>query len=163
MSNVALYDPAGVVTNMVTEYLLSVNTPDYDNVPDKLVNPDVSGLSDVDRQYWKVDGSTVVEMSSGEKTSMDNYLKAKTIREKKYMVAVYDTNSILQTETWYDTTDGEGGYSGLAEGSTYVYSSTDLVSKTVVTYYYDGTTASTVIHTYFKNDLGQIIEKIQEV
>ena len=75
MSNVVKYDPSGIVTNMVTEYLPSVNTPDYSALPNVLINPSLSGVSGVDLKYWKVDTGSVVEMSSGEKTIIDDSLK----------------------------------------------------------------------------------------
>ena len=48
----------------------SINTPDYP-VADWLINPDVSAVSTVARKYWKVSGSSVVEMSQAEKDVVD--------------------------------------------------------------------------------------------
>ena len=68
MANIVIYDPADPsVTNRVTSYLTSVNTPNYNGVTDKLVNPDLSGLGGVPWMNWKVSGATVVEMSTAEK------------------------------------------------------------------------------------------------
>ena len=54
----------------VYEYRKSVNTPDYPTA-DWLIDPDVSALSAIPRRHWKVSGSSVVEMSSAEKTVVD--------------------------------------------------------------------------------------------
>lgn len=74
MANIALYNPSAVVVNQVTTYLLSVNTPDYDSEPNKVVNPDLSALTGIPMKWWKVDTGVVVEMSSGEKDTIDNSL-----------------------------------------------------------------------------------------
>lgn len=58
---------AAVLHRTTLEYLASVNTPDYDPA-DWLVNP---VLPDCPRQYWKVDGDSVVEMDAGEKAVVD--------------------------------------------------------------------------------------------
>lgn len=72
MSNIILYDPEDVVVaNRVTHYLQSVNTPDYDDVIYKLVNPDMSLVSGVSQKYWKVVSEEVVEMSQAEKDAVD--------------------------------------------------------------------------------------------
>lgn len=73
MSNIVIYDPSDqTVANRVTQYFKSVNTPDYDGESNKLVNPDLSGVSGVNRIYWKVSGSDVVEMTAEEKTAIDS-------------------------------------------------------------------------------------------
>ena len=72
MSNIVLYDPDNVtVARCVTQYLKSVNTPDYDGVTDKLVNPDLSALSAVAQKYWKESTGSVVEMTQAEKDAID--------------------------------------------------------------------------------------------
>lgn len=71
MSNVAIFK-----AGKTPEYLVSVNTPDYDKDPDVLVNPDVSALKDVPLKYWKRQGSVVTEMTQPEKLAVDNAEKA---------------------------------------------------------------------------------------
>jgi hypothetical protein len=72
MSRIVIYSPAGpIVSNRVTAYLLSANTPDFDGEPNKLVNPDLTSVADVLQKYWKVDTGTVVEMTAEEKIAID--------------------------------------------------------------------------------------------
>lgn len=52
-------------------YLLSVNTPDYDQDPNCLVNPDISNVVSVPVQYWKRSGNDIVEMTPEEKLAVD--------------------------------------------------------------------------------------------
>ncbi len=73
MANIIVYDPDNaIVENIVAEYAPSANTNDYLDEPNKLVNPDLSGVDSVERKYWKVDNSLVVEMNSSEKELVDN-------------------------------------------------------------------------------------------
>lgn len=75
MANILIYDPSDPdVPNRVTEYIESAHTPDYNGVTDKLVNPDVSGLTAVAVRHWKVNGATVEEMTPSEKITIDGTL-----------------------------------------------------------------------------------------
>ena len=73
MANIVVYNPSDPdVPNRVTKYHKSANTPDYNGEPNKLVNPDLAGVSGVNQLYWKYDGvSAIVEMSQGEKDTLD--------------------------------------------------------------------------------------------
>jgi len=73
MAAIVVYDPLdAAVPNRVTLYLKSAHTPDFDAEPNKLVNPDLSGVAAVPRRYWKYDGvSEIVEMTVGEKEIVD--------------------------------------------------------------------------------------------
>lgn len=72
MSNIALYNPSDTtVANRVTNYLRSVNTPDYTSNPNALINPDLTNVSGVDQKFWKVvSDSTVVEMDGTDKSAL---------------------------------------------------------------------------------------------
>jgi len=158
MSNVVIY--ASELPNRVTDYLRSVNTPDYSSNPNALINPDLSSVIGVDQKYWKVVDSDVVEMTADEKTALDNLLKAKTFRQKNYKISSYDTTNSLTKDTWYDTDNGDGTYSGKAEETTYTYQSgIALLYKIVDTYFYDETVASSIKYEYYINSQNQIIEK----
>ena len=68
MADIIIYDPADSdVAGRVTQYVTSVNTPDYDGETNKLVNPDLSSLSAVPQKYWKESSGSVVEMTQAEK------------------------------------------------------------------------------------------------
>ena len=72
MSVIVIYDPADVtVAGKVTAHHKSANTPAFDGVTDKLVNPDLSALSAVAQKYWKHSTGSIVEMSAQEKTDID--------------------------------------------------------------------------------------------
>ena len=68
MADIIVYDPTDPdVAGRVTQYVTSVNTPDYDGETNKLVNPDLSSLSAVPQKYWKESAGSVVEMSQADK------------------------------------------------------------------------------------------------
>ena len=59
----------------IFHYVESVNSPDYPTV-DWEIDPDVSGVTGVSRNYWKYDGTNVVvEMTQPEKDAVDAALK----------------------------------------------------------------------------------------
>jgi hypothetical protein len=62
--------------------LFSVNTPDY-STNDWVINPDLSAVQGVEKKYWKVTGNSVVEMNTGEKSTVDSneLTAAKTARK----------------------------------------------------------------------------------
>ncbi len=68
MASIVVYDPADPdVAGRVTQYVASANTPDYDSEPNKLVNPDLSGVTGVPVAYWKHSAGSIVEMTQPEK------------------------------------------------------------------------------------------------
>jgi hypothetical protein len=68
MSNVLIFDP---VNGNAIQYLLSVNTPDYEGKPGNLINPDMIGIESVPIKYIKVVDSLPVEMTAEEKAFVD--------------------------------------------------------------------------------------------
>jgi len=163
MSAIVIYDPLDpVVSGRVINYLPSANTPDYESNPNALINPDLSGVAEIDQKYWKVADSTVVPMTDLEKGAVDEFLLAKTNREKKYQVVTYNSVGRPVIEAWYDSTN-QGDYSGVAEITNYVYGTTNLISKTVTTYFHDGIVQVAYKHSYYINSDGQTIEKIEEI
>jgi hypothetical protein len=73
MSRIVIFDPASsIVINRVINYIQSGHTPDYSNNPNALINPDVSLLVGINYMYWKVNNGLVVEMTTEEKTAIDN-------------------------------------------------------------------------------------------
>jgi len=71
MAEIVEYDPTGVVTDMIINYFASVNTPDY-QTGNYLINPDLSALGSVPQKYWKKSGTSVIEMTVGEKADVDD-------------------------------------------------------------------------------------------
>ena len=61
MANVVIYDE---LTKRPVSYLKSVNTPDYSDRTDVLINPDVSGI---DLKYSLVEDSSLRNMTKDEK------------------------------------------------------------------------------------------------
>ncbi|REJ89978.1 MAG: hypothetical protein DWQ35_17320 [Planctomycetota bacterium] len=59
-----------VLHRQTLEVRHSVNTPSYSST-EWLINPDLTGMAEVPREYWKVEGDAVVEMSPGEKAAID--------------------------------------------------------------------------------------------
>lgn len=67
MSNIAIFK-----TGKTPEYRESVNTPDYDQDVDVIVNPDISLVINVPKKYWKRSGNSVLEMNNTEKKAVDD-------------------------------------------------------------------------------------------
>jgi len=57
-------------TGKIPQILNSVNTPDYVDDPDVIVNPDLSSVEGVPQKFWKRDGDNVVEMTQSEKDAV---------------------------------------------------------------------------------------------
>lgn len=64
---------ADIVTFNPNQYLKSVNTSDYTESSNVLINPDVSAVKSVPLKYWKKGtGNEVAEMSIAEKALVDS-------------------------------------------------------------------------------------------
>ena len=71
-SNILIYNPNdSIVSNKVTAYLRSVHTPNYNLIKNKIINPDLSNVLNVNIKYWKISNEQVVEMSITEKSNID--------------------------------------------------------------------------------------------
>jgi hypothetical protein len=70
MANVIIFDPNST-PKKVLNFLASVNTPDYSDRLDVLINPDISGLVNVPLKYLKVENFNVLEMTVLEKADVD--------------------------------------------------------------------------------------------
>lgn len=66
--NIVIYD---TTTYRVNSYKISVNTPYYTSRIDVVINPDVSLLEGIPLRYWKYDNGYIVEMTQGEKDTVD--------------------------------------------------------------------------------------------
>jgi len=97
-------------------------------------------------------------MNQTEKNTMDNALLAKTERDKNFKISEY-TNNILTKEIWYDTDNGDDTYSGKAEETTFTYQGNKIISKTMITYYYDGTENTAETWSYYENGGNRIQKK----
>lgn len=72
MAEIVVYDPSSpVVAGRVTMYIPSGNTPTYDGNANTLINPNLTAVSGISQNYWKEDSGGIVEMSQGEKDSID--------------------------------------------------------------------------------------------
>jgi len=70
MALVVIYNEGASPQN-VLDVIPSANTPDYLARTDALINPDISSVLAVARRYWKVIGTTVSEMNTGQKNAVD--------------------------------------------------------------------------------------------
>lgn len=61
---------ASVINRITKQYFMSVNTPDYPE-SDWIINPDLSAVANVPAKYWKIDGDSVVEMTTTEKSQVE--------------------------------------------------------------------------------------------
>jgi hypothetical protein len=81
MASVIIFDENDpIVPNRVIEFLQSGNTPDYENLPNALINPDISAVSGVLQKYWKVESGKIVPMNSIEQRRIDNIPKEEEVQ-----------------------------------------------------------------------------------
>lgn len=85
---------ANVLNRTSKAYLTSVNTPDYSEV-DWIINPDLSSVISVPQKYWKIDGDSVLEMTTEEKAAIDANLEIS--KESNYAESI-----LLSTTTSSD-------------------------------------------------------------
>jgi hypothetical protein len=157
MADIIIFDSNDlIVPNRVLQYLKSVNTPDYSG--DILINPNINNVKDISINYWKVVNLVVEEMTTEEKNTVDNFLKADQTPFKNYLIKQYNSSKILISETWYEKDNGDGTYSVKAEEKLYIYSNRILESYTLNIYSYNGNIINTEKWDYY-NDINRNIEK----
>lgn len=71
---------ANVLNRTSLQYITSVNTPEYP-IAEWIINPDLSAVNGIDKEFWVVDGDTVREMSTAEKDADVANWKAKRKQE----------------------------------------------------------------------------------
>jgi len=159
MSNVILFDPdSTVVENRVTAYMQSVNTPDYENNPQALINPDLSQVIGTDQKYWMVDSSSVQIMGDSDKTAIDTWMQEGETQEKNFKIISYDSKWRISSETWYAQQDASGNYSGVAEVTSYTYQGNKITGQTTSVFNRCGGVISSEAVSFYTND-HQVIEK----
>ncbi|OGU80428.1 MAG: hypothetical protein A2W11_00755 [Ignavibacteria bacterium RBG_16_35_7] len=67
MANLAIFK-----TGQTPQYLISVNTPDYEGDPDIIINPDISAIEKIPLKYWKRIENNIAEMTADEKLAVNN-------------------------------------------------------------------------------------------
>lgn len=94
MAVVVLYD---LGTDRVLQHLRGANTPDYDVLPNALINPDLSLLDGiVPLKYWKHSAGAVVEMTAPEKSQVDtDETTALNTGNRAFVVAEIDAQTQL--------------------------------------------------------------------
>ena len=106
----------------------SVNTPDY-STDDWVINPDLSGVSGVEKYYWKVTGAppggAVEEMDAGEKTAVDatRLAAAKIVKKeslRQAMTTYFATRYELTDQNWFQNLYMEAFQSGKTNRRTYI-------------------------------------------
>lgn len=160
MANIVIYDPNdSIVANRVLQYLISVNTPDYSG--NILVNPDISSVSNVSMNYWKINNELIEEMTEEEKSAIDLSINSKNSPIKNFLVKEYN-NGIIIKEIWYEIDNGDGTYSIKSEEIEYVYNNKKLDSRIVTYYSYDGSEINKEKWEYYVNGSYIIEKKIME-
>lgn len=89
---------ANVLNKFTKEYRLSVNTPDYIG-GDWLINPDLSAVAGIPTKYWKVVDDEVVEMSSEEKTVIDQLELPLLVKDTVSRAVAFGNNMIIDFAT----------------------------------------------------------------
>lgn len=81
---------------------------------------------------------------------------------KKYCIKEYN-NGMISKETWYDTDNGDGTYSGLVETTDYVYSNNILLSSKVTSYWLDGSVCDEEETKYYRTPDLKTISKVSMI
>lgn len=85
---------ANVLHRVTKEYLYSVSTPDY---PEDtwIINPDLTAVFGVPKQYWKIEGDIISEMNQSEKNVIDALMLPGIKEERKSYLRTYADNLII--------------------------------------------------------------------
>lgn len=160
MSNIVVFSPSdGTVAGRVIQYAKSVNRTEFPT-DDKLINPDVSSLTEVPVKYWKHNSGAIGEMSQAEKDAIDNYVDETEIGDKNFRVQQYSKNGrTLLSETWYEVDNGDDTYSIKVEETTYIYSGRKVTAHKVEMFNRAGTVVESEDWNYFSSDDNKIILK----
>lgn len=78
MASVVIFE-----TNKPARLYKSVNTPEYLDRNDVVINPDLSQVVGVGPLYWKKQGKKVVEMTATEKASVDSAIEQELTQQKQ--------------------------------------------------------------------------------
>jgi len=152
MSTIVKYDMGCTgIPGRITEYHTSANTPDYLGLTGLLINPGMTGIEGILPRYWKIDNdeNEVIAMTDEEKIFLDSTM---TQGDENYHVEVYDKKNRIQKETWYNTDNGNGVYSGKVREITYTYSGKDVLYRTEKQYMLDGSVVSSEVFEYYTNN-----------
>ena len=87
---------ADVINRTTLEFLGSVNTPDYP-VASWIHNPNLSAVASVPKQYWKISGDSVLEMTLSEKNTADsNALASQLAADRTFQKNRIDAERLIQ-------------------------------------------------------------------
>jgi hypothetical protein len=75
MSDMVQYSIA-TTPNPVTEYRQSINTPDFEGLPNTLINPNLSAVVGNPIKYWKHVAGAIQLMTQGERDAVDASIAA---------------------------------------------------------------------------------------
>jgi hypothetical protein len=134
---------ADVLNRTTKEYLRNVNSNDY-NAIDWLINPDLSGVKNIRKKYWKVIGNTVTEMDAAEKEAVD--LQERDILFNSLNTKIGDTLSYSFTDNTLNI-----------QNRWLMFMGNDRSNKSpaIVTY------KSRLHSIYFSNSVNNILSQIQ--
>jgi hypothetical protein len=84
---------SNVINRTTLEYKVSVDTPEYPE-EDWIINPDLSSVESIPKEYWKIVQDDVLEMDQAEKDQVDlNNLPA--LKDSRFMEIDAKTCSLL--------------------------------------------------------------------
>jgi len=124
--DVIQYDPADpTVANRVTLYQKNIVRADFLGQPNTLVNYDstvgFTSTATLQRKYWKVSGTVIVDMSAAEQTAVDAEQATADVGQAEVQMVLFDFTTAVTT--------GDGKYFfHIAEGSKLI--GMDLISLT---------------------------------
>lgn len=77
---------ATALNRVTMQYRKSINTPEFENDPDWIINPDLSAVNGVPQKYWKLNSNDqVVEMNATEKAEVDQKMHRGILKVRKAM------------------------------------------------------------------------------
>jgi len=89
---------ANVINRTTKQYLRSVNTPKYP-VALWIINPDMSEVQSTPKEYWKISGDLVLEMTSEEKAVVNaaNLIASVTVKESQLKGQLFPNQNLVST------------------------------------------------------------------
>lgn len=127
---------------------------------DPLIATELSYMNHIEPDNLEIffDGS----LTSEEKTQLDTIVSGhiiSTTGNKNYLVKDFLQNGRISLETWYDTDNGDGTYSGKIEETIYTYIGNKLTEYVIKIFLLNGVLLSEQKYEYYSQGTSKVIIK----
>ena len=99
MADIIQYNPVGTPPGRVIDYRQSVHTPDYEGLPNTLINPDLTAVAGVSVRHWKVVDGAVVPMTAEDQSALSGADSAANVQRRREAVqSLFDDEGMVILE-----------------------------------------------------------------